>query len=162
MEILSFTEAAEKLAEYGIKRHEIYLIDLVILCEMAWADGQLQDGEREILLSYLNLHVDSINRLAGCRVLAYKDARDFLNRFLDSCPNIELLDTIREVIPAIRLNEKDPREADETCVTILDACLDVAASSVTHYPYGLTERFTDEEKELYHKLTTVLKKSSVN
>lgn len=156
MEALSFTDAAKKLARFNIRQQQIYLIDLVLLCEMAWADGKIQIGEQNILFDYLNSHVDSINRLAGCEVLDYADAQEFITRFLDERPDQELLETIREVIPAIRIANKEFEVAERTRLDILNACLDIAASSVTKYPYGLKERFTAEEKEFYHKLTGLL------
>jgi hypothetical protein len=156
MQPLSFTDAAKKLARFGIRQEQVYLIDLVLLVEMAWADGKIQVGEIDILLSYLDHHVDSINRLAGCEILKYGDAREFVARFLEARPEQELLDTIREVIPAIRIANKEFETAEQTRIDILNACLDIAASSVTTYPYGLKERFTADEKAYYHKLTELL------
>lgn len=156
MEPLSFADAVEKLSRVGINNREIYLIDLIILCEMAWADGSVQEGEREILFAYLNHHIDSINRLAGCKVLEHHEAKELIRSYLDNRPSRELLDTIEEVIAPIRLNQLTPANAERTCLGILNCCLDIASSSVTKYPYGLTERFTEEEKEYYHKIATIL------
>lgn len=156
MSPLSFADAVEKLSQVGIQNKEIYLIDLVLLCEMAWADGSVQEGEREILFSYLNHHVDSINRLAGCRVIEHKEAKELIRSFLDKRPGQELLDTIQEVIAPVRLDQINPANAERTCLGILNTCLDIASSSVTKYPYGLTERFTQEEKDYYHKITAML------
>ena len=156
MQPINFAEGVKILARYGIRHQQIYFIDLVLLCEMAWADGKIQKAEREILFSYLDHHVDSINRLAGTKILEYQEARDFISSFLDQRPPAELLATIREVIPAIRIENKEPQVVEQTRLDILNACLDIAASSVTHYPYGLKERFTTEKKDYYHKLTEVL------
>jgi len=153
---LSFTDAVKKLSRVGIKDSEIYLIDLVLLCEMAWADGSVQEGEREILFSYLNHHVDAINRLAGCRVLEHRDARKLICSFLDNRPGKELLETIEEVIVPVRLDQINEANAERTCLGILNTCLDIASSAVTKYPYGLTERFTGEEKEYYHRIAAIL------
>ena len=156
MSPLSFADAVEKLSHVGIQKKEIYLIDLVLLCEMAWADGSVQEGEREILFSHLNHHIDSINRLAGCRVLEHKEAKELIRSFLDNRPSKELLETIQEVIAPIRIDQINPANAERTCLDILNTCLDIASSSVTKYPYGLTERFTREEKDYYHKITAIL------
>lgn len=153
---LTFQEAVRKLSRVGIKEHEIYLIDIIILCEMAWADGTVQEGEREILFMYLNHHIDSINRLAGCRVLEHKQAKDLIRSFLDTRPSRELIETIEEVIAPIRINQLTLAEVENACINILNACLDIASSSVTQYPYGPAERFTNEEKEYYHKIATIL------
>ncbi len=153
---LSFADAVQKLSRVGIRNSEIYLIDLIILCEMAWADGSVQEGEREILFSYLNRHIDAINRLAGCPVVEHKAARNLVRSFLDHRPGKELLDTIEEVIVPVRLDQINAANAERTCLGILNACLDIASSAVTKYPYGLSERFTKEEKEYYHKITSIL------
>lgn len=156
MSPLSFADAVEKLAQVGIRHHEMYLIDLILLCEMAWADGSVQEPEREILFSYLNHHIDTINRLVGCKLLDHKQAKDLIRSFLDNRPGKALLDTIQEVIAPIRIDQIDANNAERTCLDILNTCLDIASSAVTKYPYGLTERFTREEKEYYHKIAAIL------
>ena len=123
---------------------------------MAWSDGKIQAAERDILFSYLNHHVDAINRLADCTVVDYREAKDFVCTFLDERPDPQLLETVREVITAVRIDNKDITVAEKTRLDILNACLDIAASSVTQYPYGLKERFTSEEKEYYHKIEKLL------
>jgi len=35
---------------------------------------------------------------------------------------------------------------------LLAACLDIAASSVTQYPYGLHDRFAPEEKRCFFEI----------
>lgn len=157
MEPLSFPEAAKKLAKYGIRKEQIYLIDLVLLAEMAWADGKIQMAEQELLYSYLNHHVNSINRLAGCQIIGYNEAREFVKNLLEERPSRELVAVIEEVVPLIRLNNKEPQVAEQIRIDILNACLDIASSAVTKYPYGMTERFTQEEKDYYHKITDILR-----
>jgi hypothetical protein len=156
MSPLSFVDSVKKLSRVGINSRGIYLIDVILLCEMAWADGSVQEGEREILFSYLNHHVDSINRLAGCKVLEHKEAKELIRSFLDNRPSQELIATIEEVIDPIRIDQINTTNAERTCLCILNTCLDIASSSVTKYPYGLTERFTKEEKEYYHKIAAIL------
>ncbi|WP_136806008.1 hypothetical protein [Desulfosediminicola flagellatus] len=156
MQQIRFSDAIQRLASFGIKDQYIYLIDLVLLCEMAWADGKIQDAERDVLFGHLNCHVDSINRLAGCNVLSHKSAKEFVRTFLDNRPDQKLLKEIHDLIPAIRLSSKDPESVEKIRLDILNGCLDIAASAVTTYPYGLTERFTAEEKECYHKIVQLL------
>ncbi len=153
---LSFKDAVRRLAHFGIKDEQVYLIDLILLVEMAWADGRVQQAETDILFEYLRSHVRSINRLAGCTVITEESAIDFIRGLLQTRPDQELLDEIRRIIAAIRIKNKNPTEARSNRMAILNACLDIAASAVTKYPYGLTERFTTEEKEYYHKLQDIL------
>ncbi len=162
MNQMTFTDALKRLKNYGISGHEVYFIDLVLLCEMSWADGMSQAPEKEIIHDYLHHHVDSINRLAGCRVLEYSEAREFLDRHLDEQPKPELCDEIRNLIEILRLRNRDETLADQIRLDILNACIDIAASSVTKYPYGICERFTLEEKEYYHKLVDILQKKTVS
>lgn len=159
---MTFTDALRRLKHHGISGHEVYFIDLVLLCEMSWADGMSQDPEREIIYDYLNHHVDSINRMAGCKVLEYSEAREFLDRHLDQPPTPELCEEIRNLIQLVRLQNREEMVAEQIRLDILNACIDIAASSVTKYPYGLNERFTVEEKEYYHKLVEILGKNSVS
>jgi len=145
-----------QLAGFGIKGHEVYFIDLVLLCEMSWADGMTQKAEREIINNYLCHHVNSINRLAGCIILKCEEAQQFVSRFLDQKPDEATCEKIRELMPVLRLRNKDKVETENIRMDILNACLDIAASSVTKYPFGYGERFTVEEKEYYHKLVEAL------
>lgn len=153
---LSFRDALKRLARFGIKDEQVYLIDLVLLVEMAWADGRIQEAEIEILFEYLGGHVRSINRLAGCKVISEESAVEFIKNLLHKRPEQDLLDEIRYIIGAIRIDNKNPVEAQNNRIAILNACLDIAACAVTEYPYGLTERFTAEEKAYYHKLQELL------
>lgn len=156
MDHFRFRNAVQKLASFGIKEEHIYLLDLVLLCDMAWADGRIQDAERDVLFGYLNCHVETINRIAGCTVLHYKSAREFVNRLLDERPDPDLIEEIAKLIPAVRLNTSTREDALKTRLEILNGCMDIAASAVTTYPYGLTERFTAEEKECYHRIVEFL------
>lgn len=155
---LSFSIALQKLARFGIKREQIYLIDLVPLVEMAWADGRVQKVEVDILFEYLKAHVKTINKHAGCIVLTEEDAIGFIKGMLHTRPNKDLVQEVCELITAVRLKNSDPSVAKETKKAILNGCLDIAASAVTRYPYGLTERFTLEEKEYFHKIQEILSK----
>lgn len=156
MQQVRFSDAIQRLSSFGIKDQHVYLIDLVLLCEMAWADGKIQDAERDVLFGHLNRHVDGINRLAGCTVIDHKTARDFVRTFIDNRPDPLLLEEIRQLIPTVRLHNNTPEDANRIRIEILNGCLDIAASAVTTYPYGLTERFTAEEKECYHAIVALL------
>ena len=60
-----YEEAIEELEHFGISGAQIYLIDLIPLIEMIWADGKAQDAEVSILDDYLKKHVKHINSTAG-------------------------------------------------------------------------------------------------
>jgi hypothetical protein len=48
-----YDDAIEELERFGITGAQIYLIDLIPLIEMIWADGKAQDAEVSILADYL-------------------------------------------------------------------------------------------------------------
>lgn len=153
---ITFNDAVKRLAHFGIKEEQVYLIELIPLVEMSWADGRIQKAEVAILIEYLKAHVNSINRLAGCKVISEESAIDFIKGFLNNRPDPELLDAVQKIIADTRINNKPPDQAECNRMAVLNGCLDIAASAVTKYPYGLTERFTAEEKTCYHKIQEIL------
>lgn len=153
---MTFRDAAAGLSRFGITGELIYLIDLVLLAEIAWADGRIQDAEENILYDYIRKHVDCINRLACCQVINYETAKEFVEKLLKQKPDQAFLEKVKELIPTIRFNTSStPEELNKIKYDILDSCLDIASSAVTRYPYGLRERFTDEEKKCYHKIVAI-------
>lgn len=157
---ITFSDAVKRLAQFGIKEEQVYLIDLLLLIEMAWADGRIQEAEVDILVDYLKTHVKNINRLSGCKVVSEKSAIEFVQKYLKSRPDPLMLSEIERLVAEIRINNKPEQEAECNRMAVLNGCLDIAASAVTKYPYGLTERFTSEEKACYHKIQAMLGKTS--
>jgi len=145
-------KAIEDLRRFGISGTQIYLIDLIPLIEIIWADGMVQAGELEILENYLQTHVDHINGVAGCRVLTLTDAKAFINRFLDQRPDPELLKCLRELVHPVRLSNSDAQTNRALKESLLSTCLDIAASSVIRYPYGLGDRFNPAEKQCFFEI----------
>jgi hypothetical protein len=61
-------QAIEDLSMCGIKRPQAYLAGIILLVEMMWADGEVQEGELAILDEYLHGGVRQINELGWrCR-----------------------------------------------------------------------------------------------
>jgi hypothetical protein len=108
------------------------------------------------LIEYLKRHIQSINRFAGCRVLSEESAVEFIQGLLTNRPDAKMLEAVRRIIADVRIKNKPAAEADCNRLSVLNGCLDIAASAVTEYPYGLTERFTTEEKDYYHKIQKLL------
>jgi hypothetical protein len=44
--------AIDELEQHGIRGPNVYLIDIIPLIEMIWADGRVQEGELEILRTF--------------------------------------------------------------------------------------------------------------
>ncbi len=158
--IISREEAVEELKRYGIEGPDIYLIDLIPLIEMIWADGMIQGGEMAILYDYVDRHVARINELAECELLNVGQAHEFINRFLDKRPDAKLLSTLRSFIQPIRLASSDTASTDLVRRSLLAACIDIGSSSVAKYPYGLCDRFNPEEKECFFRILESLQKES--
>lgn len=149
---LTRQEAVEELRKYGIEGSQIYLIDLIPLIEILWADGQAQTGEIIILSEYIPRHVEHVNHIAGYEVLTIESARVFVKQFLQKRPAPELLRTLRALIVPIRLSGSDTETNQSLRESLLAACLDIASSSVTEYPYKPHDRFNPEEKRCFFEI----------
>jgi hypothetical protein len=149
-------EALDRLLDFGIQGEQVYLIDIIPLIEMIWADGYKQAGEVAIFQDYLRHHVARLNRLAGCQIITLESAEAFLAGFLQQRPNPELLETLRSLIPSVRLSNSDETVNQTLRDSLLMTCLDIAASAVTHYPYSAVERFCFSEKRCWFEIMETL------
>jgi hypothetical protein len=149
---LTRQEALEELRRYGIEGSQVYLIDLIPLIEILWADGQAQTGEIIILSEYIPRHVEQVNRMAGYEVLTLESARAFVRQFLQERPTPDLLRSLRSLIAPIRLSGSDTETNKALQESLLAACLDIASSSVTEYPYKHHDRFNLEEKRCFFEI----------
>ena len=104
-------EAIDRLRDFGIQGEQVYLIDLIPLVEMIWADGSAQRSEVAIFESYLEQHVKRVNALAGYSMLTVEAAQTFIQGFLDKRPSEKLLQTLRSLIPLVRLVNSAEHEA---------------------------------------------------
>jgi hypothetical protein len=149
-------DAIDRLRDFGIQGEQVYLIDLIPLVEMIWSDGQAQQAEMAIFETYLEQHIARINALAGYKMLTLESAHQFLQRFLIDRPSEKLLETLRSLIPPLRLASSDNEGNDKLRSSLLQGCLDIAASSVTHYPYESIERFCSAEKKCWFEIFDTL------
>lgn len=144
------------LAEYGITGEMVYLIDVIPLIEMMWADTRIQPGEREVLNDFLRKHVVRINTAAGTTVLTFEKAQAFVRSFIETRPDPNLLKLLRSFVDVMNDTCLDPVLAKRIKETLLNACLDIAASSVERYPYGIHERFNPAEKQCFFEIIETL------
>ena len=145
-------EALAELRRHGIEGADAYLMDIIPLIEMIWADGRAQPGEVDILENFLQQHVARLNRMSGYAVLTMEQARRFVNRFLAARPDPQLLHTLRELVAPVRLATSDEALRSQVRDSLLAACLDIAASAVIDYPYGIDERFNTQEKRCFFEI----------
>lgn len=149
---LTRKQAIGRLKAHEIAGPQVYLIDIIPLIEMIWADGKAQESEIRILEDFLQRHVERINELAGYEVLTLESAREFVLRFLRKRPDPELLSTLRALVAPVRLSSSDVVENAAIRDSLLAACLDIASSAVVEYPYGLGERFGPAEKLCFFEI----------
>jgi len=149
---VSRRDALNALKGYGITGEQVYLIDLIPLIEIMWADGEAQKGEVAVLENYIEQHVNQVNRDAGCCVLSFADAKAFAEQFIKERPSPELMETLRQLVKPVRLSGADKKSNERLRSSVLNACLDMASSSVTQYPYSFEERFNPEEKVCFFRI----------
>lgn len=145
-------EILEQLSSLGITGKDVYFIDYIPLIEMIWADGQAQKGEVDIFYDFLKSHVQHLNQKAGYKAFKLEEAAKFVSRFLRKRPSPEILKTLRNLLVCSGFLRKDHRKRELLKESLLGICIDIAASSVTKYPYGLHERFNAAEKKCFFEI----------
>lgn len=142
------------VGDFGLTSETIYLLPLVPLVEVMWADGLLQRSEIDVFHECLTHHVDNLSRLADNQtVVSVAEAQKFA-RDLFKAPHDPLkLSRLREL--AVQVLNLDPDVEQRR--TVMDNCLDLAAIAVLRYPYGRRERVMTAEKQLLRDLFETLK-----
>jgi len=144
-----YFEAIKKLEELGVKKKCIYLLDLIPLIEVAWADGRIQEIEVVLMQKFLKEHIIKINERAGAKIIGYDEASNFLAGFLKKRPDPKIMKILREMAISCRLSDNKEQIPEEQKLNILQFCMDIAANAVTHYPYAPHERFAVSEKDVF-------------
>ena len=152
MSITTFQEAIEDLNLFGIKEPYTYLLDIIPLVEMIWADGEAHESELAILDEYLHRRVPQINEMAGYKVMSFEDAQAFAHRFIKQRPQPDFLRMLRSLVGPIILSSSDSRYVEPLTKLMFEACIDIAANAVRKYPYGLHDRFDSDEKRCFYEI----------
>lgn len=143
-------------SDFQITGAQLYLLPVIPLVEMVWADGQNQAAELNLVSDFIERHLGELNEKAdGVRVVSHAEVESFMDRFVRTRPSSALLKAIRELALPTMLGHSDETQSQVT-KQVLDYCLDIAAASVNEYPYEQRDRFMDEEKALLHELAAVL------
>ena len=145
-------EIMDQLKPFGISGKNVYFIDYIPLIEMIWADGQPQQGEIDIFYDFLERHVNHLNKMAGYNAFKLEEAVQFVSRMLKERPDPEMLKTLRKLAAQAGLFQQDTEKRAQFEKSLLAICLDIGASSVTKYPYGLHERFNSDEKRCFFEI----------
>lgn len=152
---MTWNDTLESLVgDFGLTPETVYLLPLVPLIEIMWADGVTQPAEVSIFYDCLTRHLaDLANQADGEEVVSVAEAERFANDWLQARPDPEKLRRLSEL--SVQLlnvsSEKSTRR------TILDNCLDLAAIAVTRYPYERRDRIMNAEKAVLLELIQRLK-----
>jgi len=146
------TAALAELKRFGISGANVYLIDLIPLIEMIWADGEAQQAELSQLESFVRAHVARVNAMAGQPLLSYDDAHRFLSVYLEERPDPELMKTLRSFVAPVRLSSSDSEQNDATRRCLMNACFEIAASAAAGSSPAEAERFDPDEKRTYFEI----------
>jgi hypothetical protein len=152
----------EMTRDYGLQEQDIYLLDLIPLIEMIWADGQRQQEEVALLYDFALQHLQRLSAWCdGVRVVSSEDVIRFVNYFLTERPSPALLKRLREFVVASLRQSVSCREAESRRQEIISWCLDIAASAMTSEA-EVRSKIDQQEKVLLIKLMQSLKLSPEN
>jgi hypothetical protein len=141
-------------SEQGVPARFIYLLDVIPLVEMLWADGRNQEAEVALVKKFLVEHLAELETAAGDNTpITVEEIDHFLERFVLTRPEPALLARLRELAECNIAQAPDPSARSRT---VLEYCLDIASAAVTHYPHGYHERFEQAEKQALWKLMSNL------
>jgi hypothetical protein len=154
--ILSRADAVAQLNGHGIEDKEIYLIDIIPLIEMIWADGCAQESEIAVLEGFIRVHVDHLNQVAGYELLTLDAAHAFMNRFLDERPDPDLMRTLRSLISIVRLSNSSEAVNDALRKSLLAACLDIATVPCGERDLEAEMPFDPQEKRCFFEILETL------
>jgi hypothetical protein len=149
-----WNDALESLVgEFGLTPETVYLLPLVPLIDVMWADGVIQPSEIGIFYECLTRHLaDLCNQADGEEVISIAAAEKFAGDLLNTRPDPEKLHRLRELSVQVLNLSHDAKLND----SVLDSCLDLAAIAVTRYPYERRDRVMRAEKRVLHELFETL------
>lgn len=147
---------------HGIYGREVFLLELIPLVEMVWADGVNQPPEVGLVYEYALRRLAEREREAqGEDVPTAGQVNAFVERFISRQPNPATLRELRQLALLVIFDHSDPRVNDQRRRMILEYCLDIGAAAVSRYPYHAHERFSPDEKALLLELVEALQPSAL-
>jgi tellurite resistance protein len=127
-----------QLAEHGIDQHTMAVLHLVPLIEVAWADGEIQANERDLLLEAAEVYG-----------IVEGPARAKLDEMLAKAPSQELLDASVDFIKTLLAALPDA-EAERACTNMATLALKVAEANGGIF--GLIAKVEDSEKKVLARI----------
>ncbi len=127
MRITTREQTIEDLSMFGIKEPYTYLIDIIPLIEMIWADGEAHESELAILDEYLHKRMQQINEMAGYAAIDFQGAQAFAYQFIRQKPLPEFLRRLRSLVGPVILSSSDSHYVEPLTKLMFEACIDIAA-----------------------------------
>ena len=155
---MTWNDILESLADdFNLSAETIYLLPMIPLIEVMWADGVTQPAEISIFYDSLTKHLAFLSGQAdGEEVISSERAEKFADEWLRKRPDPDRLHRLSE-LSAQLLNISHEEKFKRT---VLDNCLDLAAIAVTRYPYEHRERIMTAEKDVLFGLIKQLELQS--
>ncbi|GEM_PF-815303 len=144
--------------EFDIRGVTVYLLDVIPLLEMAWAQ-HARPGPPEYRLIYeyaLRRVAELDNDADGGITINPRRVNALLHRYLKSHNPRGHLCRLRRLAAPLMFDQSDAATNAQQRQRLLDYCLDVGAASVGHYPYEAHERFGAQKKALFREIAQSL------
>lgn len=152
---MTWNDVLESLvSDFGLTPDAVYLLPLIPLIEVMWADGMTQPAEIGVFYDCLTTHLaDLSNHADGEEVVSIEEAEKFADHMLNTRPDPEKLRRLSDLsVQLLNISHEEKLRR-----TVLDNCLDLAAIAVTRYPYDRRERIMSAEKRVLIALFQSLK-----
>src|SRR5262245_46461587 len=133
----------DHLIELGLEPETVLALQLVPLAAIAWADGQIEPGERDAVLKASAAQGVPPDSVAG----------QMLERWLMQRPGAELVEAWKRQMRAL-WPSLSPKERDEIRSSAIERARSVAEAAGGFL--GLTSRISPEEKAVLDDLAQVL------
>ncbi len=141
------------LQKHKLNSKVVYLLELIPLIEIIWADGKNQEKEISILQDFTVRHLANLSNAAeGMEVISVEEANSFIDYFMKQRPSDELLADLK----GLAIEKLEAELSNNTRDMIVKYCMDIAAACVTEYPFPASERVQAEEKAIITELIQTL------
>jgi hypothetical protein len=141
------------LQKHKLPSKTVYLLELIPLIEMIWADGMNQQKEISILQDFTIRHLANLSNAAeGLEVISVEEANSFIDYFMKERPSDELLADLK----GLAMQKLEAELSSNSREMIIEYCMDIAAACVTEYPYSSSERVQAQEKAAISELIQTL------
>jgi hypothetical protein len=141
------------LERHKLPSKTVYLLELIPLIEMIWADGKNQQKEISILQDFTIRHLANLSNAAeGLEVISVEEANSFIDYFMKERPSDELLADLK----GLAMQKLEAELSSNSREMIIEYCMDIAAACVTEYPYSSSERVQAQEKAIITDLIQTL------